>query len=149
MECPYCNGTGTSNICVNGTFKTCTYCNGTGEGFKCPKCGEFAYLSNWGSLFDHNYAWFNIECEKCGYRADGGTDPQKAKEMFVNGIGNIPKPLTEQEYLQTCNTKQLAEFIDEIARDGGDAIKKNNKNLIIYKHNFWEEWLKQSHSMKE
>lgn len=30
MICKYCNGTGTSNICVNGTFKPCSACNGTG-----------------------------------------------------------------------------------------------------------------------
>ena len=31
MICRYCNGTGTSNTCVNGTFKPCAACNGTGE----------------------------------------------------------------------------------------------------------------------
>ena len=31
MKCKYCNGTGTSNTCVNGTFKPCTFCDGTGE----------------------------------------------------------------------------------------------------------------------
>lgn len=31
MQCKYCNGTGTSNICVNGTFKPCSFCDGTGE----------------------------------------------------------------------------------------------------------------------
>ena len=31
MICRYCNGTGTSNTCVNGTFKYCAACNGTGE----------------------------------------------------------------------------------------------------------------------
>lgn len=31
MICRYCNGTGTSNTCVNGTFKSCAACNGTGE----------------------------------------------------------------------------------------------------------------------
>ena len=31
MKCKACDGTGTSNWCVNGTFKTCEYCNGTGE----------------------------------------------------------------------------------------------------------------------
>ena len=146
MECPYCNGTGTSNICVNGHFKTCTYCNGTGEVFKCPKCGEFAYLSNWGSLFDHNYAWYNIECEKCGYRADGGTDPQKAKEIFVNGTGNIPKPLTEQEYLQTCNTKQLADVFFDYRYVNATPRQKlwMSTNEKCIKADI-VEWLKQPH----
>ena len=144
MECPYCNGTGTSNICVNGIFKTCTYCNGTGEVFKCPKCGEFAYLSNWGSLFDHNYAWYNIECEKCGYRADGGTNPQKAKEMFVNGIGNIPKPLTEQEYLQTCNTEQLAEALADVSLWVHPFMQHKNRFELLKKQFY--EWLQQPHA---
>lgn len=28
--CKHCDGTGTSNWCINGTFLTCEYCNGTG-----------------------------------------------------------------------------------------------------------------------
>ena len=31
MKCKFCGGTGTSNICVNGTFKPCPACDGTGE----------------------------------------------------------------------------------------------------------------------
>ena len=31
MKCKVCGGTGTSNTCVNGTFKPCTFCDGTGE----------------------------------------------------------------------------------------------------------------------
>lgn len=31
MKCKACDGTGTSNWCINGTFKTCEYCNGTGQ----------------------------------------------------------------------------------------------------------------------
>ena len=31
MKCQICDGTGTSNTCVNGTFKPCTFCDGTGE----------------------------------------------------------------------------------------------------------------------
>jgi hypothetical protein len=31
MKCKYCNGTGTTNWCVNGTFVDCPYCGGTGE----------------------------------------------------------------------------------------------------------------------
>ena len=31
MKCPMCDGTGTSNTCVNGTFKPCSFCDGTGE----------------------------------------------------------------------------------------------------------------------
>lgn len=31
MRCRMCGGTGTSNICVNGTFKPCAYCGGSGK----------------------------------------------------------------------------------------------------------------------
>ena len=31
MKCKFCDGTGTSNTCVNGTFKPCPACDGTGE----------------------------------------------------------------------------------------------------------------------
>ncbi len=31
MKCKICDGTGTSNICINGTFKPCAFCDGTGE----------------------------------------------------------------------------------------------------------------------
>ena len=31
MKCKHCNGTGTTNWCVNGTFVNCPYCGGTGE----------------------------------------------------------------------------------------------------------------------
>ena len=30
-KCLICDGTGTSNTCVNGTFKPCSFCDGTGE----------------------------------------------------------------------------------------------------------------------
>lgn len=31
MKCKYCDGTGTSDSCVNGTFVPCAACDGTGE----------------------------------------------------------------------------------------------------------------------
>ena len=31
MKCKHCDGTGTTNWCVNGTFVNCPYCGGTGE----------------------------------------------------------------------------------------------------------------------
>ena len=150
MKCPYCDGRGTSNICVNGTFKSCSFCNGTGEVFKCPKCGEYAFLSNWGSLFDHDYAWYNIECKNCGYRADGGTDQQKAIDMFVSGMGDVPKPLTEQEYIQTCDTEQLAEWIAKQKCDGCNDEPYDEKHgtckyCITKKTEQIREWLKQPH----
>lgn len=31
MKCKHCDGTGTTNWCVNGTFINCPHCGGTGE----------------------------------------------------------------------------------------------------------------------
>ena len=109
MKCQVCNGNGFVSADYPMMWKSCTQCNGTGEVFVCPKCGELASLSNWGSLIDHDYAWYNIECEKCGYRADGGTDPKIAIEMFVNGMGT-QKELTVQEWMRMATTEQLADF---------------------------------------
>lgn len=47
MKCKYCDGTGTSNWCVNGCFKPCDYCDGTGEvEDKCGGKGVVEPLTN-------------------------------------------------------------------------------------------------------
>lgn len=54
------------------------------------------------------------------------------------------KPITEQEYLQTCNTEQLAEWVVHLA---DDCTMQHECNLC----NSWcdekrvIEWLKQPH----
>ena len=145
--CPKCDGSGISSVYVNGHFKTCEYCNGTGEVFQCPKCGEITHMNNIGSLFDHDYAWYRIECPKCGYFSDGGTDPNKAIDMFVKGMGDMPKPLTEQEYIQSCNTEQLAEWLQEHMDCTGCGC---NKDLCYQGYDCCKlafvEWLKQPHN---
>lgn len=56
-----------------------------------------------------------------------------------------PLPMTEQEWLQTCNTEQLAEWINNIVDDG--IIKawmiKNNCCGDYLESVKW--WLKQPH----
>ncbi len=71
---------------------------------------------------------------------------------ICGGTGNtkniIGKPLTEQEYLQTCNTEQLAEELLAWWFDGANTYSQ----FGLYK---WEideakdkivEWLKQPHT---
>ena len=87
MKCPICDGMGTSNTCVNGTFKPCSFCNGTSEVMTDDikiKCDDCKFVENCV-----DYGW--QDCKKF---------TQKPSE-----------PQTEQEYLQTCNTEQLAEFL--------------------------------------
>ena len=65
MKCPICDGMGTSNTCVNGTFKPCSFCDGTGKvkdnlcetcGTICPfddehlECDNYTPLTNEGWL---------------------------------------------------------------------------------------------------
>lgn len=54
------------------------------------------------------------------------------------------KPMTEQEYLQTCNTKQLAEWIASVVQKA-ISIKENNGIVMLESAIWWGEWLKQPH----
>lgn len=108
---------------------------------KCPKCGGNAELSNWGSLFDPDYADFHVECEKCGYHSMGSTDPQKAQEMFLKEMG---MHYTNEAWIKQCTTEQLAEILFRICeRATWDynvkiMVGEKKKELIV-------EWLKQPH----
>ena len=119
---------------------------------KCPKCGGNAELSNWGSLFDPDYADFHVECEKCGYHSMGSTDPQKAKEMFLKEMGMY---YTNEAWIKQCTTEQLAWFIakamlfyDYTTMSLLDAIKKaieyDQKPSDYFTYGI-VEWLKQPH----
>ena len=98
---------------------------------KCEECGGTGKVQKWF----YERTGFG-KCEKvCG----------DVKCEWCNGTGEVEQ--TEQEYLQTCDTEQLAEFIVGVARDGADALKRCNGSfepLNIYKHEFWVEWLKQT-----
>ena len=87
MKCKHCDGTGTTNWCINGTFVDCPYCGGTGE----------------------------IEVE-----------------------------MTEQEYIQTCNTEQLAEWIAKIVDCDCCPVKRKFCDDNPCKIRF-AEWLKKPH----
>ena len=88
MKCKHCDGTGTTNWCINGTFVDCPYCGGTGE----------------------------IEVE-----------------------------MTEQEYLQTCTTEQLADVIADFYLLG---YTHGHNQMDITSRTKWTEWLKQPHTAR-
>lgn len=122
-KCPICDGMGTSNTCVNGTFKPCSFCGGTGEvkdnlcetcGTICPfddehlECDNYTPLTNEGWLrtatTEQLAEWLNnkiIICAVC--------DQQKSCEYLIN---------------ETCH---LCPF-----HEG--------------KNKSWEVWLKQPHN---
>lgn len=66
------------------------------------------------------------------------------------------EPLTEQDYIQTCNTEQLADVLGIIAKnayqcgqDGKTSKCVNRKNCTGYCEYGWYAWLKQPHNRKE
>jgi hypothetical protein len=54
------------------------------------------------------------------------------------GTGEIE--MTEQEYIQTCNTEQLAEFLCNVGFENETIVRKFKSE--------WVEWLKQPHTFK-
>ena len=96
-----------------------------------------------------------ILCKNCS--------PRKECFYYQNGETRTEckfyKPMTEQEYIQTCNTEQLAEFVVKamILYDNSEmtvleAIKNAMKNDVKLSNYFMEsllEWLKQPHTNKE
>ena len=70
-----------------------------------------------------------------------------------------PKPMTNEEYLKSCTTEQLAEFVikamlfyDNAGITMLEAIKnavEDNENLSGYFIENVVEWLKQPHTPKE
>ena len=63
------------------------------------------------------------------------------------------KPITNEEYLRSRTTEQLAEFIadvcygllDDVWSNGGDTSCDYRET----EKNYWVEWLKQPHTPKE
>ena len=84
-----------------------------------------------------------VKCQKCDGR---GYFPLSNIAVKIcdccNGTGEIQQ--TEQEYIQTCNTEQLAEML---ANESKNVIN-DFKNFDFKREHkeFWEMWLKQPHT---
>lgn len=94
-----------------------------------------------------------MKCEECGgtgkvqkwfYERTGFGKYEKVcgdvKCEWCNGTGEVEQ--TEQEYLQTCTTEQLAECLTNISFNTG----YDSYNVVFQKIT---EWLKQPHTVKE
>lgn len=86
----------------------------------CPQCG-FPKIRDCGNGL--------YQCDDCGTHFD-------KSENIVQ---------TEQEYLQSCTTEQLAEWIASVAKKA-ISIKENNGIVMLESAIWWEEWLKQPHT---
>lgn len=98
---------------------------------KCPHCN--------GKGFSEINSAVNMTCGWC--MGQGELD-----------LEIVPtEPQTEQEYLQTCTTEQLAEALLEWWIDGADTYTQ----FGLFQHEIDEakekivEWLKQPHTIKE
>ena len=101
----------------------------------CPKCGGKGKTTEYDGL---RKFWCDYKCEVC------------------NGTGEV---MTEQEYLQSCNTEQLAEYLASTFDLCGAGChhcflanvcltKAKNGNCLTQEQMI-VEWLKQPHTPKE
>ena len=83
-----------------------------------------------------------MKCKNC----DGsGIDMFESECRFCGGMG-VVEPLTEQEYIQTCNTEQLAEFLCDVWYGIDEVINIMSEDGEISKKDAMKLWLKQPHT---
>ena len=95
---------------------------------ECPKCngrGTVGYFH-----IDH---FVDIECDRC------------------NGSGEVSEvEMTNEEWIKSCTTEQLAEFIADVCYGLLDDVWSNDGDTSCdYREtekNYWGAWLKQPHS---
>lgn len=94
---------------------------------KCPKCGGKGKTTEYDGL---RKFWCDYKCEMC------------------NGTGEV---MTEQEYLQTCTTEQLAEALLNIMANNEFTLYllHTEKKSVQDIKGAVVEWLKQPHTPKE
>ena len=85
-------------------------------------------------------------CNTCDHKAycRGGND------IYTMGCSRYikAKPMTNEEYLKSCTTEQLAEWISSVVQKA-ISIKENNGIVMLESAIWWDEWLKQPHTTKE
>ena len=150
MKCWKCDGTGTTKGWIQ---EPCAYCGGTGElpdDFsemtklkRCKKCGGEAVFSG---VFDDPLTYRFPECMKCGARAEGNSVKDSWYERARKW--NEQNTLTNEEWLKSLNTKQLAKWIDNLlmrclCRDCNFCPIHKEPNCTC---EGIEEWLKQPHT---
>ena len=63
------------------------------------------------------------------------------------------KPKTNEQWLHTATTEQLAEYLADVCDGLLDDVWGNDGNTSCYyretEKNYWVEWLKQPHTIKE
>ena len=82
--------------------------------------------------------------EKCEF-GNLCKDATRHDSLTVLGCSSFKtkKPMTEQEYLQSCNTEQLADVIADFYLLG---YTHGHNQMDITSRTKWVEWLKQPHT---
>ena len=90
-----------------------------------------------------------ILCENCSPRKQCMEDKNRTECKYY-------QPITEQEYIQTCNAEQLAEVLGKIAKNAYQCGQNGKTNKCVNRNHCtgycdygWAMWLKQSHHEKE
>lgn len=65
--------------------------------------------------------------------------------MYCGGTGELEVQMTEQEYIQTCDTEQLAEFLCDVWYGIDEVINIMSEDGEINKKDAIALWLKQPH----
>lgn len=133
MKCGYCNGTG-EHINDANRMTTCEFCGGTGE---VEVVGD--------SVTD--------VCDKCG--GTGFFCEMRMGDFCTLG-SPCPhqKPLTNEEWLHTLNTEQLAGFladkcnevVETVLSDASCDIGDIDNDDYWYRQADFVEWLKEKHN---
>ena len=87
MKCKHCNGTGTTNWFVNGTFLDCPYCGGTGE-MEMEMTNFEKITKNAGTLTtwlsEKLYFCSVISCEECVAKQECYSHESNDTEDYTN-----------------------------------------------------------------
>ena len=101
-----------------------------------------------------------MKCDRCngtGRRveeSDNGIGWIPVKCEYCHGTGEVEQ--TEQEYIQTCNTEQLAEFLADKYNEVVDTVLSDESCIIddADQDDYWYrkvdivEWLKKPHDVE-
>ena len=95
-----------------------------------------------------------ISCPQCGFPRirDCGNGLYQCDDCGTHFDKNENIVLTEQEYLQTCNTEQLADLMSRMVGCSNCPIPKDGRSCMGTYSGCWHEiikWLKQPHTVKE
>lgn len=104
----------------------------------CYWCGAKDTLADIGKELDDG-KYKMVQCSKC----------KNAYYVVNKEKMNKQKPQTNEEYLRSCNTEQLAEWIGNVLDEVCDTNNYNCKNCFKWcNRNKVAEWLKQPHTFE-